>query len=238
MAKKRYSHKQIRKDLKKDELRNLIDKTVAFVKDNTENLLITVIIVGVIIVLIPLYFNHQVDNEMRAATMLNQAMSLSMQPVDQGQFKTMGEKYKQLGQQYADIVSNYPRTTAGKMALLDEANAAYYAQDYAKAGALFEQALAKFQDMPLWLTIKERLGNCYEQQQQVDKAIATYQEILKDNPDYFAKASVNLSLAHCYLALNKTAEARALLQQQAAQPKSFWTTASGQLLAETPVTEK
>lgn len=231
MAKKRYSHKQIRKNIKKDELRDILDKSVGFVKNNTENLLITLIIVGVIIVLVPLYFSHQADNEMRAATMLNQAMSLSMQPVGQGQFKTMEEKYKQLGKQYADIVSNYPHTAAGKMSLLDEGNAAYYAKDYAKASGLFEQALAKDQQMPLTLTIKERLGNCFEQQKQYDKAIAAYQGILKENPDYFGKASVQLSLAHCFQATGKAAEAKAALQALAGQPESFWATAAGQLLA-------
>ena len=100
MAKKRYSHKQIRKSIKQDELRNALTRIVAFGKKNTENILISAIIFIVILVLIPLYFNNREKNEERATGLLNRAMNYSRQPVagkfadpSSGTFRTREEKY-------------------------------------------------------------------------------------------------------------------------------------------------
>jgi hypothetical protein len=56
MAKKLYTHKQIRKSIKQDELRNALTRLITSARQNTENLLIVGIIVVVIAILIPLYF--------------------------------------------------------------------------------------------------------------------------------------------------------------------------------------
>lgn len=225
MAKKKYSHKQIVKDIKKDELRDLIGRTVDFTKSHTENILISIIIIGVIIVLIPLYFKHKADNEMRAATMYNQVVSMAMQPVStggQGQFKTVEEKYKQVGQQYSDIVANYRNTKTGMLARIGEANAAYYAQDYAKAASLFQELTEMKADLPLTVSLKERLGNCYEQQGKWQEALTVYKGIVDNHSGYYGMASVKLSMANCYKGLNKPEEAKAILEKQASNENDYW----------------
>lgn len=234
MAKKRYSHKQIKQDLKKDELRSLIDKTVGFTKNHTENILITVIIVTVIIVLIPLYFKHQADNEMRAVTMYNQALSFDMQPIRQNQtdqFKTSEEKSKQLEQQYTDIVTNYERTNIARIARMGAANAAFYANDFEKAISLFQTILSTGKDLPMKGSIEERLGNCYEQQKKWDQALNQYTQLLKNYPDYFNRSAVEIRIAKCHQALNQNQEARTILKEQAENSNTYWSTVAKRQLS-------
>lgn len=225
MAKKRYSHKRIKQDIKKDELRNLIERSADFAKSHTENLLISAIIVVVVIILIPLYFKNKDDNAQQAANMYNQALGLAMQPVSQdntGQFKTIEEKYKQIGQQYSDIVANYKQTSAGRLARLGEANAAFYAKDYEKAQTLFQSMLTDSPQLPLRETVMERLANCYEQQEKWQAAADRYQDILNNHPNYFNQAAVSVHLAYCYAAMNDKEAASRLLAEQAEAGEGYW----------------
>ncbi|NTV52668.1 MAG: hypothetical protein HGA76_06630, partial [Candidatus Firestonebacteria bacterium] len=141
MVQKHIKHKQILKTLKRDELREGVDRAVAFAKHNTENLLISVIILVVLIILVPMYFKHQAENEMRASNMLDRAISISAQPV-QGEnglgqgFKTLDEKYHKTLEAYQEVSTTYRNTKVAVLARLGEADCWFYLKDYAKAAAI------------------------------------------------------------------------------------------------------
>ncbi|MCK5218574.1 tetratricopeptide repeat protein [bacterium] len=228
MAKKRYSHKQIRKSLKQDELRNFLNRTIRFFRINTENLLILAIIIGVIAVLVPLYFRHQAANEKRAQNLLSRAISYYNYPLAggdkaAGDFRSMEDKYKKCQQAFAEVATVYRKTQAAGMASLGEANSWFFLKEYEKAILIYQEQLQKMEKKLLRSTIQERLAACQENLGQWSEALATYQAILTEQPEYFNRRAVNISIAGCYWNLDRKAEARELLaKEQSEEPGSYW----------------
>ncbi len=224
MAKKRYSHKLIRKSLKQDELRNFLNRTIGLFRSNTENLLISAIIIGVIAILVPLYFRHQGANEKRAQNLLNRAISYNYQPLASGEgFRSLEEKYKKCQQAFAEIATTYRNTRAAGLASLGEANSWFFLKEYEKAMRIYQEQLQKREEEALGFTIQERLAACQENLEQWSKALATYQAILAEQPDYFNRRAVNISIARCYWNLDRKAEARELLaKEKSEEPGSYW----------------
>lgn len=230
MAKKRYSHKQIRKSLKQDELRNFLNRTIRFFRTNTENLMISAIIIGVIAILIPLYFRHQAGNEKRAQNLLNRAISYYNHPLAGGErasgreyFRSREEKYKKSQQAFTEIATTYRNTRAAGLASLGEANSWFYLKEYEKAMLIYQEQLQKKGEEDIGFTIPERLAACQENLEQWPEALATYQAILAEQPDYFNRRAVNISIARCYWNLDRKAEARELLaKEQSEEPGSYW----------------
>jgi predicted negative regulator of RcsB-dependent stress response len=229
MAKKRYTHQQIRKTIKRDELRDGLDKLVHYAKTNTENLLIAVIIGVVIVVLIPLYFRHQAGNELRAANLLDRGLSYDMQPVDaQGAvlgrgFKSLEEKYQKTRDAFAEVTSTYRGTQAARLAGMGQANSQFWAKQYDKALAAYQSLLAEHKQDFWTPTLQERVGACQENLKQWQDALNTYQALLVQTPDYFNHRAVRVAEARCLFHLGKTKEARELLQaEMKIEPGSYW----------------
>jgi len=230
MAKKRYTHKQIRKSIKHDELRDLLGRLYDFVRKNTENILITVIIFVVILILIPLYFNNRRQNEQRAYSLLNRAISYSMQPVAEGlvdpssgAFRTLDEKYKKVQQLFAEVSATYRNTHAALLAKVGEANASFYLKEYKEAIALYREAKLKQTDLHMKSTFDERIGACLENLGKWQEALNAYQSILKENPNYFNQRAVRISMARCLMNLGQSAQAKDILKaEQEKEPGSYW----------------
>ena len=228
MVQRHISHKQIRRTIKKDELRELLDFVTHFAKTNTENLLISVIIIGVIIVLVPMYFRHQAENEMRSANILDRALSYSMQPVNPagamvGQnFKNLEEKYKKCLEAYGEITGTYRNTHAANVARLGEAQALFNLKEYAKAEGIFQEELEKHAQDYLTPELKVSVAACLENLEKWQEALVHYQEVLNEYPKCYDRRGVRLAVARCLLQLGKTDEAKKLLkEEQALEPGSF-----------------
>lgn len=238
MAKKRYTHQQIRKSLKRDELREGLDRIVHYAKTNTENLLISAIIVVVILVLVPLYFRHQATNEMRSASLLDRALSYSMQPVSDpaadfgGGFKSAGEKYKKTQEAYAEVSNTYRGTRAGRLAGMGAANALYYQKQYQQALTAFQEQLDQHKNDFWTPTIRERIAACQENLGKWQDALAAYEAVLAQAPDYFGRRYVRLGIARCQARLGKLEEARRLLKaEQETEAGGYWSEQARQQLA-------
>ncbi|MBN1594285.1 tetratricopeptide repeat protein [candidate division FCPU426 bacterium] len=216
--------------MKKDELRDVLNRVVDFSKKNTENIVITAIIAVVVLVLIPLYFSNREQNERRAGTMLTRAISYSMQPVAEGktdpasgQFRTVEEKYRQAQQTFAEISGTYRNTRMAQIAKVGEANASFYLKEYEKALGLYQEAKLKKADAQMQLTLDERIGACYENMGKWQEALTTYQAILDGHPAYFNRRAVQYHMALCYEQLGQGDQARALLEAvQTEDPDSYW----------------
>lgn len=229
MAKKLYTHQQIRKTIKRDELREGLDKLIHYARTNTENLLIAAIIAVVVAILIPLYFRHQAGNELRAAGLLDRANAYSQQPVDStlgalGRgFKDQDEKVKKTQEAYAEVVNTYKGTQAARLAAMGQANTLFWAKQYEPAAAAFTALLAQHPKDFWTASLRERLGACQENLKQWANAKATYEALLAQSPDYFDRRAVRIALARCQHELGQTAEAAKLLaEEQKEDPGSFW----------------
>jgi tetratricopeptide (TPR) repeat protein len=239
MVQKHIKHKQILKTLKRDELREGLDRAVAFAKANTENLLISVIIVVVLIILVPMYFKHQAENEMRASNQLDRAISVSMQPVQgenagagQPGFKTLDEKYRKTLEAYQEVSTTYHNTKVAILARLGEADCWFYLKDYTKAEAICQEELGKHTQDYYTPQLKARLAACQENTLKWGDAARTYQEILSQFPAYYDLQGVRLGLARCESKLGKLEDAKKiLLQVQSADPSGFWSEAARQQLS-------
>jgi tetratricopeptide (TPR) repeat protein len=246
MAKKRYSHKQIRKSIKQDELRNALTRIIEFSKKNTENILISAIIFIVILVLIPLYFNNRAKNEERAGGLLNRAMNYSMQPIagayadpNSGAFRTLDEKYKKVQSSFNEITGTYRNTRAAQIAKVGEANASFYLKEYDKAIGLYQDAKLKQSDVQLKLTLDERIAASQSNLQKWQAALDVYQFILSEAPDYFNKRSVRLQMARCYTNLNQNEKAKAILEvEKNEDPGSYWSEIARRQMLEPAETKK
>jgi tetratricopeptide (TPR) repeat protein len=226
MAKKLYTHKQIRKSIKQDELRNALTRLFTSARQNTENLLIVAIIAIVIMVLIPLYFNNQRENGKRAAELLNRAIGWSLQPLGAAggeSFRTSAEKYQKTQQGFAEVVSSYRSTPAAQQARWLEANSWFYLGEYAKARETYQTEAAKTKEPMVRGSLLERLGACQENLKEWDAARQTYEALLAELPEYFNRRAVRLALARCHRQLGQTEAADKILQAEAAEePGSYW----------------
>jgi tetratricopeptide (TPR) repeat protein len=238
MAQQHIKHKQILRTLKRDELREGIDRAVAFAKANTENLLISVIILVVLIILVPMYFKHQAENEMRASNLLDRAISISLQPVvgagaQPGQgFKTLDEKYHKTLEAFNEVSTTYRNTKVAILARLGEADGWFYLKDYAKAEAICREELAGKHAQDYWAPqLQARLAACQENQLKWGDAARTYGGIISASPAYYDLQDVRLGLARCESKLGQPEAAKKVLEQvQAADPTGFWAETARQQL--------
>jgi predicted negative regulator of RcsB-dependent stress response len=239
MVQKHIKHKQILKTLKRDELREMIDKLVLFGRTNTENLLISIIILVVLIILIPMYFRHQSENEMRASNLFDRALSISLQPV-QGEngmmpgqgFKNFEEKYRKTLEAYQEVSTTYRNTKVAVLARLGEATSWFYLKDYAKAAAIYQEELTKHTADYYTPVMKAHLGACQENTQKWAEAAQTYQEVLTQFSTYYDRRGVRLGLARCQVKLGKVEDAKKILnEEQGSEPGSYWSEMVRQQLA-------
>lgn len=242
MAKKLYTHKQIRKSIKQDELRNALTRLITSARQNTENLLIVGIIVVVIAILIPLYFHNQRENGKRAVELLNRAVGWSLQPLGAAggeSFRTAAEKYQKAQQGFAEVTASYRNASAAQQARRLEANSWFYLGEYAKAREIYQTEAAKAKEPTLRGSLLERLGACQENLKEWDAARQTYETLLAELPGYFNRRAVRLAIARCQRQLGQAEEADKILQaEEAAEPGSYWAEVARQMRVAPPVQVK
>lgn len=233
MSKNPFSHKQIRKDMKKDELRDLVTRGLAFAKSNTENVVIAAVILLVVSILVPLYFRNQAENEKRAAQQMLRALSWYQQPVATGgMFANRMEKYKRTQQAFAEVATTFPRARSVRWAKIGEANSLFCQGEYEKALAIFRDETAK--QRPGWVSdsLNERQGACLENLNRWPEALAIYQKLLAQTPPAFQRSAVLGAQARCLARTGQQEQALAVWRALAADPKSgIWGEQARQQLA-------
>jgi predicted negative regulator of RcsB-dependent stress response len=239
MAKKYYSHQQIRKSIKRDELRDFTNRAFHFARTNTENLLISAVIVAVVAILVPLYFNHLESNEHRASSLLNNAINYYIQPlagqhaaVGSEAFRSLDEKYKKTQQAYSEVATTYKNTKSAQIARLGEANALFFQKKYNDALAIYQQELPQHVKDTLGSSIQFRMGQCQESQAHWKEALGIYQEILRQDSQNYNRHAIRQAMARCYSGLGQKAEAEKLLNEEKAEKGGgYWAEAARQQLA-------
>ncbi|HLY62778.1 MAG TPA: tetratricopeptide repeat protein [Terriglobia bacterium] len=100
---------------------------------------------------------------------------------------------------------------AGLKGLFEQGQALYNDKKYAEAAAVFEQALPMAKDRNL-VAVLSRLGDCYGQAHQYDKAVEDYKKAIELSP---SDAALHNSLGNIYANMGKIPEAQAEFQKSA-----------------------
>jgi len=236
MAKKLYTHKQIRKSIKRDELRDLAERAVHYMKHNTENLLISLGVLAVIAFLVPLYLNHLNTSERRAAGLYNTAVGYYLQPLaGQGMasgsevFRTREEKYKKSQQAFSEVAVTYKNTQSGKLARLGQANSLFFQNKYDEALAIYQQELAGHAKDAVGVTIRLRMAQCLESTGKYKEALDSYRPLMTDA---FSRPSAQLGAARCLDKLGQKADAEKTLRElQGSDAGEYWSESARRQLA-------
>jgi tetratricopeptide (TPR) repeat protein len=100
---------------------------------------------------------------------------------------------------------------AGLKGFFEQGQALYNDKKYVEAAAAFEQAVPFAKDRNL-VAVLSRLGDCYGQAHQYDKAVENYKKAIELSP---TDAPLHNSLGNIYANMNKIPEAQAEFQKSA-----------------------
>jgi tetratricopeptide (TPR) repeat protein len=99
---------------------------------------------------------------------------------------------------FESILSKYPRTVAGKFAMIHLANIYYSADKYDKSIALYEKADGNFTENKLFANlIHMGLGRCFEAIEDNTKAVEYFKRVINDQ-DSLMKDEALFSLGRIY----------------------------------------
>ncbi|MBA4368331.1 MAG: hypothetical protein C0403_11930 [Desulfobacterium sp.] len=124
------------------------------------------------------YFSHLSEN--KASSILDKGITKYNAMHND---KTPTEICDLIESDFKIIITQYPRTVAGKFAMLQLANVYYSADKYNDAIALYEKAIESFEGSVLFENlIQMGLGLCHEAKGEHKKAIAYFEKVISD-PD-------------------------------------------------------
>jgi len=237
---KKLKHKDVVKIIKRNEFEEFIFNLQENFKKNSENILITGIILLVIFVAIPLYINNKNAKEIKAMNLLSNADFYLTRPVVDskdasmyGYFKSKEEKYEKIAGIYMEIMQTYKGTRAVPIAYLGLANAYYNANKYKEAIEYYNSFIDKFKKndfLPDALNgrafVNYQLGNFKEAISDWEKAM----EIAKKDSPFYFDAKFHTALA--YEKLNEFEKAKKLFNEIINENKdSYWATISKERLS-------
>lgn len=121
------------------------------------------------------------------------------------------------------VISQYPRTSAAKLAQLQLAKAQYDNGDLMTAQSSYDGFIRKNPDHPLAAIATVGKIQCQEALGQTAEALAAYEAFATANPDHFLTPTVAFSKARCLQQLKRFDEAKAVYEDfLVAHPKSHW----------------
>lgn len=88
-----------------------------------------------------------------------------------------------------------------------KANADFFNRDFSSAAAAYQKVIDLEPKGDRAVDARYRQGQSYQQLQVYEKALAAYEEIIRDHPDFYALGDVYLAAGDCYLALNREEDA-------------------------------
>ena len=123
------------------------------------------------------------------------------------------EKIAQSGEQFQNVIEEYPTTKAGRLALPELAFLRFKEKKYDEAIDLYEQFLEKVKNRPSYQSLaRMALATCYEEKGELKRAIEILEK-LYNNPDNFIAEQSMLSLARLYRDTNQREQARKILKE-------------------------
>lgn len=164
--------------------------------------IITAGVAAVIILAVFLYRANKSGNEEKASRMLGEARNV---------------------QALQAILSQYPSSSAAKLASLQMAKAQYDNGDTIAAQAAYKVFLSQYPEHPMAGIAELGVIHCEESSGQTEKALAEYTRFATNKPNHFLAPTAIFGKARCLQTLKRYDQARATYEDfLAANPKSDW----------------
>lgn len=164
--------------------------------------IITIGITAVVVASFFLYRSNKDGNEATASRMLGEARNL---------------------QALQAIQSQYPATSAARLAMLQAAKVRYDQGDFTGAQGAYKDFLTQNPAHPMAGIAELGIIQCTEGMGEYEKALTAFAAFATKHPDHFLAAPALFGKARCQQELKRYAEARATYEDfLAANPKTYW----------------
>ena len=199
--------KIIKKNLKKpDEFITLTERTFLFVTHHSRSIAVGA---GIILILLLGIFSFQKwekKNEGNAFQMFHLAVEtygMVSSPYRDGS----PQEYRTVLEKFDEIITKYPKTSSGKIALLFKGNIYLRLGEFDDAIKAYEAFLQKTGEKKLYRSFAlDGLGYSYEGKKEYQKAVDAYQRIVGLG-EGFQLADAYFGLGRCYEKMGKIKEA-------------------------------
>ncbi|MEI8139409.1 MAG: tetratricopeptide repeat protein [bacterium] len=166
------------------------------------NWLVTGGIAAILILAVILYRSNNANNEEKASRMLGEARN---------------------SQALQSILTQYPNTSATKLALLQLAKAQYDNSDFVAAQSNYQEFLSKYPDHPMAAMAELGKIHCTEGLGNTEVALTAFTQFAAKHPQHFLMPMAIFGKARCLQDLKRYVEARATYEDfLASNPKSPW----------------
>ena len=199
VAKRRIPKKKLREP---DEFHTWGSQAMNYVLSHVTYVVLGVVLIAAITAAIFFWRQHRAASEEMAFTLLGKGITLYQQE----------EKREEALSTFSELITEYPRTRAGKIALLYRGRSAMLKQDYDSAISDFELFLKKSSQPFLRVIALNALGNSYSATGEYQQAIDQFQRII-DSGDAWLKPYALLQMGMCWEKLGEKEKAIAAYQE-------------------------
>ena len=202
-GKKKITKKKLKES---DEFIDFSERAYFFVARHFKTFLTGGIVVVVVILSLFLFQRWEKSKEEGA----NQKFSLAVQNyqmVSSPYREAPQEGYKNLLQEFDQVIAGYPRTSSGKLSYLYEGNIYLRLGQFDEAVKAYNTFLQKAGKEKLYRSFAmDGLGYAYEGKKDYEKALDAYKKTLETG-ESFQRADACLGMARCYEKLGKSKDA-------------------------------
>lgn len=217
--------KILKKKLKEpDEFITFTQKSILFLKDHFKKITAVSIIVLLIIVSIFIYFKWEGKKELEAQKVFNQAIDIYRVAGSQRSGESLEKEYKKALEKLNEVISRFPKTSSGKIALIYKGNIHLKLGEFEEAIKSYNEFLKKGINEKIYRVFAlEGLGYAYEGKKDYKNAIEAFGKITEIGEE-FEIANAYLHLGRCEEKLGKNREALENYKKYLSlSPKSFQT---------------
>ncbi|HUL23587.1 MAG TPA: tetratricopeptide repeat protein [Thermodesulfobacteriota bacterium] len=199
--------KIIKRKLKEpDEFITLSERIYLFVTHHAKPIALGVGFVLVLLLLIFLFQTWERKNSESANQMFNAAVEI-YQMVSSPYREGAPEEYKNVIERFNEVMTKFPKTQAGKLAILYKGNLHLRLGEFDEAIKAYDDYLKKAGKEKLYRAFAmEGLGYSYEGKRDYEKAMHAFQKVI-DLGESFQLANAYLDLGRCNEKMGKTKEA-------------------------------
>ena len=189
-----------------DEFISLTDKAYHFVVQYYRPIVTAGIILLVVVLVMILFQKWEKRKDIDAEQRFTVAVQLYQGLISSNQEGSPTE-YKNVSEKFDEVITKFPRTTAGKLSSLYQGSIYLQLGEFEEAIKAFQAFLKKAGKVKLYhLLAAEGMGYSYEEMKDYEKALQAYQKILAMG-ETFKTADAHLSMGRCYEKLGKNKEA-------------------------------
>ena len=228
--------KLTKEEIQEDKFINFVLLCYGFLKDNVRTICITLAVVIVTIAAYLTYTQNQENKHAEASANFNAAIEISKEAETNFLDTTVEDKsdndsedteetekasFKDSEEKLKDFFEKYPNVTFADKARFNYAKNLYFQGKYNEARTEFEEVIEthKPENEIYALYAQKAVGNCYEQQENYDKAISAYEERefpktsqLPPEIRQYVITNAKFNQALCYEKKNSLEDAKAAYQ--------------------------